>query len=178
MLYAVDGDGAVTPPQESGTTLPFDRRPLAATDVAFPVTIPAGQLLTFYLRVQTHDTMALDPLFWARADFDAKERSSRLLDGAYYGGLLGLVLYNLFLFFGTADRNYLAYVSLRAAAGRLPGSRRQVRVPVPVAATAGMGRVDRQRLGDGGGGGGAGVCRSIPRFACCDAAHAPGIPGS
>jgi signal transduction histidine kinase len=110
LLYVVGDDGRVAPPQESGTSLPFDRRPLAVTNVAFPITAPAGATLHLYLRVRSHDTMALDPLFWPRSTFEARQRSSMLLDGAYYGALLGLVLYNLFLFLGTADRNYLAYV--------------------------------------------------------------------
>jgi signal transduction histidine kinase len=111
VLYAVDGLGRVAPPQLSGTERPFRRRPLIAANVAFPVTLPtAGQALTVYLQVRSRDTMILDPLLWDRAAFDGKERNGRLLDGAYYGAMLSIVLYNLFLFLGTADRTYLAYV--------------------------------------------------------------------
>ncbi len=110
VLYTVDQRGRIAPPLESGTDLPFDRRPLVAANVAFPITLPADEALTVYLQVSSNDTMILDPLLWDRTAFDQKERNGRLLDGAYYGALLGIVLYNLFLFLGTADLTYLAYV--------------------------------------------------------------------
>jgi len=110
VLHAVDRRGRVAPPQESGTGLAFDQRPLVAANVAFPLTLAPGDPVSVYVRIESDDTMAIDPLLWDRADFDAKERNGRMLDGAYYGGLLAIVLYNLFLFFGTADGTYLAYV--------------------------------------------------------------------
>jgi signal transduction histidine kinase len=110
-LYVVAAGGRLLAAQRSGTELPFPQRPVQATNVAFPIAADVfGAGATLYLRVQSTDTLALAPLLWEQAAFERKERSVGLVDGAYYGALFGLLIYNLFLFFGTADANYLAYV--------------------------------------------------------------------
>lgn len=97
----------------SGARLPFDARPVRHSNVAFRTVLTARQTRTFLVRIESHDTMIVNPIVWREEAFWAAVQQRRLLDGIYYGIILGLALYNLFLAVATRDRAYLAYVGFQ-----------------------------------------------------------------
>lgn len=100
--------------RRSGGLLPFGERDVAYANIAFRISLARGEARTFWLRQQTRDTVLFDPVVWSEPAFWNSQSQERLMNGLYYGVLLGLVAYNLFLFIATRDRNYLLYVAFQA----------------------------------------------------------------
>lgn len=98
-----------------------DRRPFASRTVASPVPtepvrLAPGESVTVYVRLSTYDGLheAATPRLWKAEAYMGHQQQTNLLAGGYYGALATLLLYNLFLFFSTRQRNfglYALYVS-------------------------------------------------------------------
>jgi two-component system, NtrC family, sensor kinase len=97
----------------SGADLAFRTRPVQHVNVAFRVSLAAEETRTFVVRVAGKDTLILDPAVWREDTFWNHVTRGRILDGIYYGIILGLAFYNLFLAFATRDKAYLAYVAFQ-----------------------------------------------------------------
>lgn len=72
---------------------------------------------TIYLKLRADGAFFLNPVITTVRDHFTGSVYRMLWFGAYFGLLLGLLLYNLFLFFGLRDRSYLWYVLSFAAVG-------------------------------------------------------------
>lgn len=103
--------------RRSGASLPFGERDVAYSNIAFRITLPPSETRTFWLRQRFNDTVLLDPLMWPEGAFWESRAGEWLLNGLCYGVLIGLAVYNLFLFLGTRDRNYLLYVAFQVTNG-------------------------------------------------------------
>jgi diguanylate cyclase (GGDEF)-like protein len=77
--------------------------------VRLPELDPDGQ--TIYLKVQTEGAFFLYPVICTVKNYLETSTRRMLWFGLYFGILLGLLLYNLFLFFCLRDRSYLWYVT-------------------------------------------------------------------
>lgn len=97
----------------SGADLVFGARPVQHANVAFRVPLGAEETRTFLVRLTGRDTLILDPAVWREASFWSHVTRGRLLDGVYYGIIVGLAFYNLFLALATRDKAYLAYVAFQ-----------------------------------------------------------------
>jgi diguanylate cyclase (GGDEF)-like protein len=73
----------------------------------------------YHLRVRHNGTMSVPIKVWDRASFETAKRDESFLLGAYYGLLLVMMAYNLFLYFVVRDRAYAAYVAYVGAMGLL-----------------------------------------------------------
>ncbi|MCB9536995.1 MAG: hypothetical protein H6704_12145 [Myxococcales bacterium] len=104
-LY-VDGG----PPRATGRALPFAARPLDHRHFVFPVKLRADAPTTLLLRVQTTGPVQVPVRVWRPAEFWNHQSRVLLTLGLYLGILLVMVLYNLFVFVATDDRDYLLYV--------------------------------------------------------------------
>ena len=69
---------------------------------------------SFYLRVQSDAAMSLPLTLWRPADFLAHSAAEQGIHGIYFGILLGLLGYNLFLLFSLRDTSHLYLVLLLA----------------------------------------------------------------
>lgn len=101
----------------TGDRLPFSTRPVEYLNFLFPLTVEPGQQIDLYLRLATHDGLheAAPLLLWNLQSFFEYSTSERLVFGLYYGGLLVLLFYNLFLFVSTRERLFAEYVAYLAA---------------------------------------------------------------
>lgn len=101
--------GAETQQWHTGDSLPFHERPLVATDFVFPLQLPAAQTLTLYLQIQTEGALRAPLTLWSWPALLAHETRSTVSQSVYYGMLLVMALYNLFLFFVLRERAYLLF---------------------------------------------------------------------
>ena len=107
-LYITVGD-RVAESYRTGIRFPFEQRPVKHHDFVFPLVIEAGEEARLYIRVRTLSDWVLPAYLWETEHWQGDVLSEYLVNGAYYGLLLGLALYNLFLFFVIRDRAYLYY---------------------------------------------------------------------
>ncbi len=94
----------------TGDQYPFNNRPVRYRTFVFPVTSPPGDSM-LYLRVQTKGSLTVPVNAWNRDSFDRKKDAEQPLLWMYYGLMLSLFLYNMFIFFSTREKSHL-YLSL------------------------------------------------------------------
>ncbi len=100
-----------------GRQHPFDERIIYHRNILYPVTIAAGNTRTIYLKIRTGDGMIFPVTFWQDGALARKLQHEQYYFGIYYGIIIVMVLYNLFIFASVRDRNYLYYVLYIAAFG-------------------------------------------------------------
>lgn len=93
-----------------GDKLPFYQRPIQHRFFIVPLSLPPGEPLTLFLSVQTSSSVQVPLQLWEPAAFYQVDQSQNLLQGIYFGIMLVMILYNLFVFLAVGERNYLYYV--------------------------------------------------------------------
>ncbi|MGI9294423.1 MAG: 7TM diverse intracellular signaling domain-containing protein, partial [Pseudomonadales bacterium] len=104
-----------------------DRRKLTARLTTnnlhtFPLGVIENKAQTVYLRIQTTGSFQIPSAVYSPANLFAKRTLSRFAYGLYYGVILIMALYNLFLFLSLRDENYIYYVLYISSFGVLQGS--------------------------------------------------------
>jgi len=93
-----------------GTNYPFFDRPFIYGGFAVPLTFHNSDIQTYYLRIVS-DRTKIVPLSFRRLSSLLNLKSNKdVIHGAFFGVLIGLFFYNLFLFIGLKDRSYLFYI--------------------------------------------------------------------
>ena len=107
-LFVIASGGQVKR-QVMGDKLLFESRPYPHRNFVVPLEIHAGETLQLYIRVHTSSALQM-PLHLWQADAREAHDQKQLLQGLYFGTMLVMLIYNLILFFGIRDWNYLLYV--------------------------------------------------------------------
>ncbi|WP_276367491.1 sensor histidine kinase [Chryseolinea sp. H1M3-3] len=108
-LYMVDKDG--TPiHRTSGDHFPITARDLPHRHPIFAFEILPGQTRDIFLRVQTISSVQVPIIFWHRDGFLKTSYKVQLLNGLFYGAMVLMILYQLFLFFSVRDKITFYYV--------------------------------------------------------------------
>lgn len=94
----------------TGDILPFASRPVQSRDFVFPLLLPPGEDVVIYLRARSQGAVQLPISLWEPDAFHIED--AELIGGhsIYYGMLLVMVFYNLFLYFSIREKAYLYYV--------------------------------------------------------------------
>lgn len=103
-------DGVVGQSWSLGDKQPFYARPIHNRNFLVPVEVPSQGETTLYLRVRTTSSLQLPMTFWTQDAFYASEQPRLLLEGIYYGIVMVMILYNLFVFLAVGERSFLYYV--------------------------------------------------------------------
>lgn len=98
-----------------GTEHPFFQRPLAHPHFVAPVILSRTSATNVYIRMRTNGSLQFEPVLWHPDDFVEATRIASLKNGFYYGAMLIMILYNLFIYFVVRDRSYLYYISFVAS---------------------------------------------------------------
>lgn len=94
----------------TGDRLAFDSRALPHQDFLFPITMAPGQTRTFYMRFQSQGALDISLDLFSPTDLLQQASLEQLGYGIYYGGILVLVVYNLFIFVAVRDKAFLYYL--------------------------------------------------------------------
>lgn len=93
--------------QVLGLAATEDQRYVQGRFPAFPLLIPANSNLRFYLRVKMNGFAAIPLKVWSSDAYFTDQRKALPLWGLLFGGLLSLVLYNLFIYLSLRETAYL-----------------------------------------------------------------------
>lgn len=96
--------------QRGGDLLPFASRAVPHRNHVLPVTLQPGAETLLYLRVQSEGTVSAPTSLWQPGALWQHDQQEYALLSLYFGLLVGLLLYNLLLYFSVRDRAYLIYV--------------------------------------------------------------------
>ena len=108
--------------QELGDKQPFNDRPIEHRFFVLPIEIESGQNIDYLFRVETSSSMQFPLSIWSERDFFVDDQKQILGLGLYYGIMIIMVLYNLFVFLSVREANYLYYVLYVACMGAFLGS--------------------------------------------------------
>ena len=108
-LFVIGSSGQVQR-QVMGDKFPFESRPYPHRNFVVPLEIHAGETLQLYIRVHTSSALQMPLQLWQADAREAHDQKQLLLQGLYFGTMLVMLIYNLILFFGIRDWNYLLYV--------------------------------------------------------------------
>jgi len=116
-LYILGAHGEVLDQSQFGEAFPFDHREYDTPYFVKDHDIPRGDTHRFLIRVSTAEQIVL-PVYLATVE-GSKEiaQSTNLLFGAYFGLIIVMAFYNLFIYFTVRDRSYLLYVFYILAVG-------------------------------------------------------------
>ncbi|MCP5326256.1 MAG: sensor histidine kinase [Oceanospirillaceae bacterium] len=88
----------------------YASRPVASNNFVFRFNGAAGGAYDLYLRVQTSGTLTVPMHWYGDTQYQSLSDLHAMLFGAFYGVLLIMLLYNLFLFLAIRDVVYFYYV--------------------------------------------------------------------
>lgn len=107
-LYSPQMDGTLQR-QQAGDLTPFAERPVQVHNFWFPLTLAQGQQ-QLLLRVESSSTVFVPLYFSTVAAGAAAHEVLNLWRGMFYGALLAMLLYNLFLYMSLREPAYFWYV--------------------------------------------------------------------
>lgn len=91
-------------------THPFYEREIIHRNFVFDLTIPPGETKTFYMMAVGGGDLHPPILIWDKNKFVEKTETEFILLGMFYGIIIVMILYNLFLYISLRLRSYLYYV--------------------------------------------------------------------
>ena len=94
----------------AGDLVPFGVREIQHPTLLFPFTINAGDETRLLVSVKTEGSVQLPARVWRPDDFAIEAKNDYIILGIYYGIMLALGFYNLFIFFAVRDVSYLYYI--------------------------------------------------------------------
>lgn len=98
------------PPIATGSSKPFSSRPYKNCNFVFPITLAAHSEQILFWRIQSLNVLVPAKL-WTAESFRVYERNIYLIQGCYFGIVLAMVLFNLFLCVTLRDNIYLLYIN-------------------------------------------------------------------
>jgi len=96
--------------RETGDMLPFSQREISSNALVFILNVAPKSTQTFFLRYQTSGALTIDLSLQDLVSFSETQANKQMLQGGFYGAVLALVLYNIFILFIVRDISYLLYV--------------------------------------------------------------------
>ena len=115
-IYVPDFRGKYTE-KRYGTLQPFSSRDLQHRNLVIKIPDDRKGDAPFYIRFENKDRMEFPMRLWTEEAFKQNIYLEQFILGLYYGILLVMMLYNLFIFFSVRDISYLYYVLYILAMG-------------------------------------------------------------
>lgn len=113
-VYIPDGRGGYTV-KTGGSRAPFAGREIAHRNSLFRVPVKAGDVTEVFVRMQSESALNFSIKLHDIIEFQRRDYIEQLFLGMFYGVLLIMLLYNLFLYFSVRDTSYLLYVCYTAS---------------------------------------------------------------
>ncbi|GAA4271544.1 sensor histidine kinase [Aquimarina gracilis] len=110
-LYEFDEQGKLISTRHTGDDLPFNTREIEVGNYLFALDFEKDVTRTFYLRVKSDQPLFFLLRVGTLPNFVAYEHDLDFLQGIYFGFMLLIFLYNLFLYVSTRERIYLYYIA-------------------------------------------------------------------
>ncbi|MCB1170941.1 MAG: SpoIIE family protein phosphatase, partial [Leptospiraceae bacterium] len=108
-LFRLNPDGTYSR-SDTGDMLPFTSREVEHRNFIFPLRIPEGDTREFLLRISSRGPLQVPARIRSAEEMLQKDRLTQFAQGLYFGIMLAMILYNLFLYVSAQYAGYLYYV--------------------------------------------------------------------
>lgn len=109
-FFRTDQSGNYEVLKTVGFSYPFSNKEYQHKNFLFKANLPKDSIRTFYVRINSENYAGFSSSVREEIHFTGYALTEYVLLGLYYGVLLIMAIYNLFLFFNTKDRVYIYYV--------------------------------------------------------------------
>nr|WP_315257192.1 diguanylate cyclase [uncultured Duganella sp.] len=109
-FYRPDAQGRYSP-HRTGSALPYATRPYPNRYYVFPLELAPQAEEVIYIRVWSQGAKLIPLTLWEPIAYAAYEHQDYLVQGAYFGTAIAMILFNFVLFITLRDRLYLLYVA-------------------------------------------------------------------
>ncbi|WP_434571638.1 hybrid sensor histidine kinase/response regulator [Pseudomonas sp. Z3-8] len=116
-LYLADAQGAYRLVRQTGDALPFASREVRQNNYLFSLDFQPDQRQTVYLRLQSQGSIQAPLTLWSSTAYLEQQPVRLYVLGIIYGVLLGMLVYNLFIYLSVRDTSYLYYIFYIASFG-------------------------------------------------------------
>lgn len=116
-LYLPDASGRLQLTSRTGDMQPFASRDIRHANYVFNLELPPGKPVTFYMRVASQGPVQAPLNLWSSHAFIEEQPAQLHVMGLIYGVLLGMLIYNLFIYLSVRDKSYLYYILYIATFG-------------------------------------------------------------
>ena len=110
VVVYMDLPGAERRVLRGGDGMPFPRRDVAYRNIVFGLEIPPQTTATVFMNFKSESSMQLPLTLWKPRALLEKVNHQQTFLGVYFGVMLAMMVYNLFIFVFLRNRNYLYYV--------------------------------------------------------------------
>jgi signal transduction histidine kinase len=107
-IYIIDSNNRVTE-KKAGIELTPREREIRHRKNIILIPVEERSEVTVYIRAKSNVALSLGMTLWSAEAHAEQDRDSYLLFGLFYGMLVIMAIYNLFLFFSIRDKSYLYY---------------------------------------------------------------------
>ncbi len=108
-IWKVDDNGQTQSVFHGGDKKPFSQRLVRYSSFVVPLLLQADEQTTLFIRAQTVGSLVVPVRLLTKTAFIEDEETERLMMGGLWGGLLFLLVYNLFIYLNVRDKTYLYY---------------------------------------------------------------------
>jgi len=108
-LYKPDEEGAHRI-ISAGDRQPFLKRDVEYRNFIFPLGLKPGEKKIYYMRIKSESSINIPLIIWNPLKFNEFNNNEQMVLGIYYGGMLIILVYNIFLFMGVRHINYFYYI--------------------------------------------------------------------
>ena len=116
-LYLPDATGNYQLVRQTGDALPFASREIRQNSYLFDLTFRPDQAETVFLRLQSEGSIQAPVTLWSSTSYLEEQPLRLYVLGLIYGVLLGMLVYNLFIYLSVRDTSYLYYIFYIASFG-------------------------------------------------------------
>ncbi len=95
--------------QSAGDHIPFSNWPMAERQLVFPLKLEKAEEAWVYMRISSKENVLVPMQLFSETQFQAQEKSLRMLLGMFFGAMLAILLYNAALYLFTKHRSYIWY---------------------------------------------------------------------
>ncbi|MGE8412914.1 MAG: 7TM diverse intracellular signaling domain-containing protein [Pseudomonas sp.] len=116
-LYVPDEAGGYRLAGRTGDALPFDSRQIRQNNYLFNLNFSPHEHQTVYLRLASEGSIQAPVSLWSGTAYLEAQPVRLYVLGLIYGVLLGMLVYNLFIYLSVRDTSYLYYIVYIASFG-------------------------------------------------------------
>lgn len=88
----------------------WDQREVLHVNSVFPLTTYLDEEVTLYLKLKNHSSLQTPLTLWSREAFTKKVAKEEFIYGVFFGGMIIMLIYNIFVYVSVRDPGYLYYV--------------------------------------------------------------------
>ncbi|WP_020407950.1 EAL domain-containing protein [Hahella ganghwensis] len=108
-MFQVSG-GTIVQHYNTGDRHPFSSRAIEHRHFLFPISLNSYGHNTIYLRVKSESSLQVPIHIAEEVEFYTNDQTDLMRNSVYYGMMLVMILFNLFLFLSLRERVYLYYI--------------------------------------------------------------------